>query len=104
MRIILIAGGSRGDVQPYVALGQGLRAAGHSVGLLAQADFQELVTSHGLEFFEIGGSAQAAAQSQMQGLWRKATCSKSWPPPGAAPSKWPTSPPWPGWPPPRALT
>ena len=68
MRIVLIAGGSRGDVQPYVALGQGLRAAGHAVSVLATADFRELVTRHGLELFETGGSAQAAAQSQMQGL------------------------------------
>ena len=68
MKIILIASGSRGDVQPYVALGQGLQAAGHTVRLLAQQDFRELVTGHGLEFFEMGASAQAAAQSQMQGL------------------------------------
>jgi sterol 3beta-glucosyltransferase len=29
MRIVIIAPGSRGDVQPYVALGAGLEAAGH---------------------------------------------------------------------------
>ena len=68
MIIALLAAGSRGDVQPYVALGQGLRVAGHTVRLVGTTDFRELVTSHGLEFFEISGSAQAAAQSQMQGL------------------------------------
>lgn len=38
MQITIIAGGSRGDVQPYVALGQGLKGAGHLVHLLAPQD------------------------------------------------------------------
>ena len=33
MKITLITIGSRGDVQPYVALGVGLKAAGHVVKL-----------------------------------------------------------------------
>jgi len=31
MRIAIIAPGSRGDVQPYIALGKGLEKAGHGV-------------------------------------------------------------------------
>ena len=34
MRIVIIASGSRGDVEPYVALGKGLQAAGHVVRLV----------------------------------------------------------------------
>ena len=68
MKITIIAPGSRGDVQPYVALGTGLRAAGHTVCVLTTHDFQSLVTSYGLEFVGIGGSAEAQAQQQMQGL------------------------------------
>ena len=34
MRIAIIALGSQGDVQPYIALGKGLKAAGHNVRLL----------------------------------------------------------------------
>ena len=30
-RITILALGSRGDVQPYITLGQGLQAAGHQV-------------------------------------------------------------------------
>ena len=67
MKISIIAPGSLGDVQPYVALGKGLREAGHAVGILASLDFQELVTKHGLDFFDLGGSMQTVAQS-MQNL------------------------------------
>jgi len=67
MKITIIAPGSRGDVQPYVALGKGLKQAGHSVGILASQDFQSLITEHGLQFLDMGGSMQAIAQS-MQNL------------------------------------
>ena len=63
MKIVVIAPGSRGDVQPYVALGKGLQAAGHAVSVLATHDFQNLVTSYGLDFVDMGGSAEAAAQA-----------------------------------------
>jgi sterol 3beta-glucosyltransferase len=67
MRITIIAAGSRGDVQPYVALGKGLKEAGHTVGVLASTDFQVLITAHDLEFFDMGGSMEGVAQG-MQGL------------------------------------
>lgn len=50
MRITMLTIGSRGDVQPYVALGVGLRAAGHEVRLATHEPFRALVSSHGLEF------------------------------------------------------
>lgn len=62
MQITIIAPGSRGDVQPYVALGKGLKEAGHTVRFLTAQDFQELVTSYGLDFFDMGGSMQTVAQ------------------------------------------
>ena len=62
MQIAIIAGGSRGDVQPYVALGKGLKEAGHSVRILSSDDFHALVTDYGLDFFTTGGSSQAVAQ------------------------------------------
>lgn len=62
MRITILAGGSRGDVQPYVALGQGLQEAGHTVRLLSTEDFHDLVTEHGLDFMSTGGSSQAVAR------------------------------------------
>jgi len=43
MRIVILAMGSRGDVQPYVALGKGLHAAGHGVRLLASENYGSFV-------------------------------------------------------------
>jgi len=63
MRIAIIASGSRGDVEPYVALGKGLRAAGHVVRLVTHRDFESLVTSHGLDFRPVAGSVQDVAES-----------------------------------------
>ena len=68
MRLAILAAGSRGDVQPYVALGHGLQAAGHQVRLLATPDFESLVTGAGLEFVPISTAVQAEAQARMQAL------------------------------------
>lgn len=59
MRIMIMAMGSRGDVQPYVALGKGLKAAGHSVRLATHENFESLVISHELEFYPLKGNVQA---------------------------------------------
>jgi len=53
--IVIVALGSRGDVQPYVALGIGLRAAGHEVRLATHESFRDFVVSHDLEFALITG-------------------------------------------------
>jgi sterol 3beta-glucosyltransferase len=63
MRIAIIAIGSRGDVQPYIALGQGLRKAGHTVRLATNKDFEDLVKAHGLEFWLIRGNSQEILES-----------------------------------------
>ncbi len=63
MRIAIIAVGSRGDVQPYIALGQGLKKAGHTVRLVTMQDFEVFVNAHGLEFWSMRGNAQEAIES-----------------------------------------
>lgn len=63
MRILIIAMGSRGDVQPYVALGKGLKAAGHVVRLLTHENFEGLVNSYGLEFYRARGNVQEFVES-----------------------------------------
>jgi sterol 3beta-glucosyltransferase len=50
MRVAILTAGSLGDVQPYVALGAGLRDAGFSVRLATHVGFRELAEAHGLEF------------------------------------------------------
>jgi UDP:flavonoid glycosyltransferase YjiC (YdhE family) len=55
--------GSRGDVEPYIALGKGLKKAGHYVRLISHQNFDSLISSHGLEFWAIEGNVQEIAQS-----------------------------------------
>lgn len=52
--IALLAGGTVGDVAPFVALGCGLRETGVRVRMVAHAPFAALVRGHGLEFAELG--------------------------------------------------
>jgi sterol 3beta-glucosyltransferase len=49
MRALIFTFGTRGDVQPYVALGAALRAQGHTVTLCTGQGFDDLIVSHGLE-------------------------------------------------------
>ncbi len=63
MKIAIVALGSRGDVQPYVALGAGLKAAGHTVKLVTHENFETLVTSHGLMFYSMPGNVQEVMES-----------------------------------------
>ena len=62
--IVMIAPGSRGDIQPYIALGQGLRRAGHTVRIVTNKDFESLVTSYSLEIWPVDINIQAALQTQ----------------------------------------
>jgi sterol 3beta-glucosyltransferase len=64
MQIAIIALGSRGDVQPYVALGTGLQKAGHSVRLATHWDYEALVNSHGLSFRPVEGNVQDVVESE----------------------------------------
>jgi len=50
MNITILTQGSRGDVQPYVALGIGLRNAGYHVRMPAPEVFRHLISDAGLEF------------------------------------------------------
>lgn len=50
MRIGILTVGSRGDVQPFVALGRGLKAAGHEVIIVTAEMFASMVSDHGLLF------------------------------------------------------
>jgi hypothetical protein len=56
LNVVILVVGSRGDVQPFVALGKVLRSSyGHRVRLATHPIFQSLVEENGLEFFSIGG-------------------------------------------------
>ncbi|EPQ61096.1 UDP-Glycosyltransferase/glycogen phosphorylase [Gloeophyllum trabeum ATCC 11539] len=47
--------GSRGDVQPYIALAKGLMADGHRARIATHGEFKEWIEAHGIEFSCVGG-------------------------------------------------
>lgn len=66
--------GTRGDMQPYVALGKGLQARGHEVLLAGPDNFSSWVEGHGLLFHALGVDMEAFIQSPevrraMSGRW-----------------------------------
>jgi sterol 3beta-glucosyltransferase len=63
MRIVIIAPGSRGDVEPYIALGKGLKKAGHYIRLVSHVNFAELVNAQDLDFWPVDVDVQGIAKS-----------------------------------------
>jgi sterol 3beta-glucosyltransferase len=55
LRITCLTIGSRGDVQPYIALCRGLIAEGHKPTIATHAEFEPWVRKHGINFKSIGG-------------------------------------------------
>ena len=51
--------GSRGDVQPYIALGRGLQKEGHRVTIVTHEEYKEWVTGFGVEHRTAGGDPGA---------------------------------------------
>jgi sterol 3beta-glucosyltransferase len=71
MRITILALGTRGDVQPAVALALGLQRAGHSVRVAAPPLSQDLVTGHGLDYAPLGDppkTRRAGKQISLTGI------------------------------------
>lgn len=59
LNIVIQIVGSRGDVQPFVALGLELKNAfGHRVRIATHAPFKDFFEEHKLEFFDIGGNPE----------------------------------------------
>lgn len=54
MAIAMLVCGTRGDVQPFLALALGLQKDGHRVRLATHAIFKDYVESYGIEFFPMG--------------------------------------------------
>ncbi|KAM3493089.1 hypothetical protein MY3957_003686 [Beauveria namnaoensis] len=56
LNIVIQVVGSRGDVQPFVALGTELQRHGHRVRLATHNIFDKFVRDAGLEFYPVGGN------------------------------------------------
>lgn len=55
MKVAILTYGSRGDVEPFVALARGFLQSGHSVRLAAPESFAEFAGSHGIECVPLPG-------------------------------------------------
>src|SRR6185295_14635471 len=69
MKITIIAFGTRGDVQPAVAVGKALKAQGHSIRILAGANFKDWISRHGLEAVASTIDIQAVMESDLGRDW-----------------------------------
>lgn len=82
MKIFMSTMGTRGDIQPFIALGQGLQAAGHQVALCTAEGYRSFVEEHGVpyaymnnEFLTIINSQEGQAATEGDrpalGLYKK---------------------------------
>jgi sterol 3beta-glucosyltransferase len=70
MHITVVAVGSRGDVQPCVAIGQGLKQAGYDVRVATHAIFADLVARCGLAFAPIEGDPRQTMVGRSGQEWQ----------------------------------
>ncbi|XP_011080168.1 sterol 3-beta-glucosyltransferase UGT80A2-like isoform X1 [Sesamum indicum] len=61
LQIVMLIVGTRGDVQPFVAIGKRLQDYGHRVRLATHSNFKEFVLTSGLEFYPLGGDPKVLA-------------------------------------------
>ncbi|XP_031405285.1 sterol 3-beta-glucosyltransferase UGT80A2 [Punica granatum] len=61
LQIVMLIVGTRGDVQPFVAIGKRLQDYGHRVRLATHSNFKEFVLTAGLEFYPLGGDPKVLA-------------------------------------------
>src|SRR5580693_2273655 len=54
----IVAIGSRGDVQPYIALALGLQERGNRTTVIAHENFKEFVEGYGVEFHPLAGNVE----------------------------------------------
>ncbi|KAH0695266.1 hypothetical protein KY285_022363 [Solanum tuberosum] len=55
LKIVVLIVGTRGDVQPFLAMAKRLQAFGHHVRLATHSNFRDFVKSGGIDFYPLGG-------------------------------------------------
>lgn len=63
MTISILTAGTRGDIQPYIALGIALKKAGYSVRVATFENYGTFIKSFGLEFYPIQGDVSKITAS-----------------------------------------
>ncbi|TAK11162.1 MAG: glycosyltransferase [Anaerolineae bacterium] len=71
MRITMVAVGTRGDVQPLIALSLGLQRAGFEVNFATHHSFESFVTGFGLPFNPLAGNPQELIHTEEVQGWLK---------------------------------
>ncbi|KAG7388496.1 hypothetical protein PHYPSEUDO_012282 [Phytophthora pseudosyringae] len=61
MHICIMIVGTRGDVQPFLAIAKRLQRDGHRVRLATHGIYREFVASRGVEFYPLGGDPKELA-------------------------------------------
>ena len=64
MKITILAIGTRGDVQPLIALGLGLKLAGYTVKIVTHSIFASWIKSYGFDFDPIEGDPIGFLESE----------------------------------------
>lgn len=72
-RILLTSFGSSGDLNPFLAIGLGLRARGHQVTFAVEGNFQQQVNALGFPVAPLTGNAESALMEQAEALVSRAT-------------------------------
>ncbi len=71
MNISILTVGSRGDVQPFLALAIGLKEAGHNVKFGANIEFKDFIEKRGIEFHTIRDNPMDALKDENKKLTSK---------------------------------
>ncbi|ESW15541.1 hypothetical protein PHAVU_007G080800 [Phaseolus vulgaris] len=61
LQIVILVVGTRGDVQPFLAIAKKLQEYGHHVRLATHANFKIFVKSAGVDFYPLGGDPRVLA-------------------------------------------
>ncbi|XP_010525204.1 PREDICTED: sterol 3-beta-glucosyltransferase UGT80B1 isoform X2 [Tarenaya hassleriana] len=61
LKIAILVVGTRGDVQPFLAMAKRLQEFGHRVRLATHVNFSSFVRSAGVEFYPLGGDPRVLA-------------------------------------------
>lgn len=69
MRITILTVGTDGDVLPYIALGAGLRAVGHTVRLATHNNFKTEIESRGLDFSPVSSNPREILTDELGQQW-----------------------------------
>lgn len=68
VRILILTFGTRGDVQPYLALARGLLTAGHEAAVCTAAGYRELVAGAGVPYVQMANDMLELVQAGMPAM------------------------------------